>query len=129
MTDEVKTTAATTTPLADNAGAAPVQEPGAAASLVPFLIIFVVFYFLILRPQQRKMKEHQAMVAAVRRGDKVVTSGGILGKVTKVNTETGTVDVEIADGVEVEVVAATITNVVNAAKPINDNAKEKGKKK
>ena len=91
--------------------------------LTPFLMIFVVFYFLILRPQQKKFKQHQAMIAGVKRGDKVVTAGGIVGKVAKVNAESGVVAIEIADNVEVEVIASTISNVVSASKPVNDNAK------
>jgi preprotein translocase subunit YajC len=91
--------------------------------LTPFLLIFVVFYFLILRPQQKKFKTHQAMIAGVRRGDKVVTSGGIVGKVAKVNVESGTVQVEISENVEVEVIASTIASVVSASQPVNDNAK------
>lgn len=112
---------AETAPATAMAGTAP--QGDLIGFLTPFLMIFVVFYFLILRPQQKKMKQHQAMIAGVSRGDKVVTAGGIVGKVAKVNAETGVVVVEIADNVEVEVIASTISNVVSASKPVNDNAK------
>ena len=96
-------------------GAAP---SGAAAfgSLMPIVLIFVIFYFLLIRPQQKKMKEHRAMVEALRRGDEVVTSGGIVGKVSKVQ-EDGKVEIEIAEGVKVKVIKHTITHVLNKTEP------------
>ena len=96
-------------------GAAP---SGAAAigSLMPIILIFIIFYFLLIRPQQKKMKEHRAMVEALRRGDEVITSGGIIGKVSKVQ-EDGRVEVEIAEGVKVKVVKHTISQVLNKTEP------------
>ena len=91
--------------------------------MLPFVFIFVIFYFLILRPQQRKIKQHQAMVAAVQKGDKVILSGGIVGKVTKVDNAENLVDVEIASGVVVKVVPTTIASVTSG-KPLNDNTKK-----
>ena len=73
-------------------------------------------YFLLIRPQQKKMKQHQAMVDGLRRGDQVVTQGGVIGKVAKVK-EDGEVEVEIADGVKVRVVKATIAQVLNKTEP------------
>jgi preprotein translocase subunit YajC len=73
-------------------------------------------YFLLIRPQQKKMKEHRALVEALRRGDQVVTSGGILGKVVKV-MEDGVVEVEIAEGVKVKMIKSTITSVVSKTEP------------
>ena len=73
-------------------------------------------YFLLIRPQQKKMKEHQAMVNGLRRGDKVVTAGGMFGKVVKVHDE-GEVEVEIADGVKVRMVQSTIAQVVSKTEP------------
>jgi preprotein translocase subunit YajC len=73
-------------------------------------------YFLLIRPQQKKMKEHQAMVNSMRRGDKVVTAGGMFGKVVKVHDE-GEVEVEIADGVKVRMVQSTIAQVVSKTEP------------
>jgi preprotein translocase subunit YajC len=77
---------------------------------VPIVLMFVIFYFLLLRPQQQKVKAHREMVSNVRRGDTVVTAGGIIGKVTKVKDETE-VEVEIADNIRVRVIKATITDV------------------
>ena len=83
---------------------------------LPLILIFAIMYFLLIRPQQKKMKDHQAMVAALRRGDKVVTAGGLVGKVVKVMDE-GEVEVEIADGVKVRVVQSTISQVVSKTEP------------
>ena len=93
--------------------------PGAGAAVaqfLPIILIFVIFYFLLIRPQQQKMKQHRAMVEALRRGDQVVTSGGIVAKVSKVQDD-GMVEVEIADGVKVKVVKHTITQVLNKTEP------------
>ena len=90
---------------------------GAAAitSFVPLILIFGIMYFLLIRPQQKKLKEHKAMVAALRKGDQVITQGGIIGKVYKAGeTE---VEVDIADGVRVRVVRSTITQVLNKTEP------------
>ena len=95
------------------------QDAGAAGgliSIIPFILIFVIMYFLLIRPQQKKMKEHQAMVAALRRGDQVVTQGGVIGKVVKVK-EDGEAEVEIAEGVKVRVLKATIANVISKTDP------------
>ncbi len=95
------------------------QDAGAAGgliSIIPFILIFVIMYFLLIRPQQKKMKEHQAMVAALRRGDQVVTQGGVIGKVVKVK-EDGEAEVEIAEGVKVRVLKATIANVISKTEP------------
>ncbi len=87
--------------------------------IVPWLLIFVIFYVLMIRPQQRRVKSHQAAIAAVKKGDEVVTGGGIRGKVTKVGDEEA--EVEIASGVRVRVVKSTLTQVLGgAAKPAND---------
>jgi len=85
--------------------------------LVPFLLIFVIMYFLIIRPQQRRSKEHQDLVKNIRRGDTVVTAGGIVGRVAKVSDD-AEVDVEIADGVRVKVVRAMITEVRTRGEPV-----------
>jgi preprotein translocase subunit YajC len=79
-------------------------------SLIPLILLFGIFYFLIIRPQQQRMKTHQAMVAAVKRGDTVVTAGGLIGKVSKVKDD-GEVLVEIADNVQVRVLKSTLTEV------------------
>jgi len=85
--------------------------------LVPFVLIFVIMWFLIIRPQQRRVREHQEMVKNVRRGDTVVTSGGIIGKVTKV-TDDADIEVEIADGVKVKVARAMISDVRTKGEPV-----------
>ena len=89
-------------------------------SLIPLILIFAIMYFLLIRPQQKKMKEHQAMVAALRRGDRVITQGGILGKVTRVKEDDREIDVEIAQGVTVKVVRGTIAQVVTKTEPAAD---------
>ncbi|WP_299559958.1 preprotein translocase subunit YajC [uncultured Sulfitobacter sp.] len=83
---------------------------------IPLILIFVIMYFLLIRPQQKKLKDHQAMVKALRRGDQVITQGGIVGKVVKVKDD-GELEVEIADGVKVRVVQSTIATVVSKTEP------------
>ena len=94
---------------------------GAAAfgSFVPLILIFAIMYFLLIRPQQKKVKEHQAMVAGLRRGDQVVTQGGLIGKISKVKDD-NEVEVEIATGVKVRVVKTTIAQVLSKTEPAND---------
>jgi preprotein translocase subunit YajC len=87
--------------------------------LVPYLLIFAVFWFFMIRPQQVRMKEHRAKIAAVKVRDQVVTAGGVVGKVTRVDDDY--VDVEIAQGVKVKVVKATLTDIIMpGGKPAND---------
>lgn len=88
----------------------------AFVTLLPLVLIFAVFYFLLIRPQQKKVKQHKAMVEAVRRGDKVVTAGGIIGTVTKVTSDTE-VQLEIADNVRVRVVKGTLSDVLSKTEP------------
>lgn len=90
---------------------------GGAALLqfVPIILIFVIMYFLMIRPQQKKMKDHKNMVEALRRGDTVVTSGGLIGKVTRV--EDAQLEVEIAPGVKVKIVRATVSNILSKTEP------------
>lgn len=95
---------------------------GSAAFMVqvlPLLLIFVVFYVLILRPQSKRMKDHKAKIEAVKKGDQVVTGGGLIGKVTKV--EDGVVEIELSQGVKVRALKATLTDIIDpTAKPAND---------
>ena len=86
-------------------------------SLIPLILIFGIMYFLLIRPQQKKLKGHQMMVAALRRGDQVITQGGIMGKVVKVKDDVAEVEVEIASGVTVRVIRSTIATVVNKTEP------------
>ena len=99
------------------AQAAGAAGPSLLAQLPFFIAIFAIFYFLLIRPQQKKLKEHQAMVEALRRGDSVITQGGIKGKVTKVKDGDNEIEVEIAAGVTVRVVRSTIATVVNKTEP------------
>ena len=91
------------------------MEGGAIAQFLPLILIFAIMYFLLIRPQQKKMKEHQNMVAALRKGDQVVTQGGVIGKVSHVSDDE--LKVEIADGVKVRVVRSTVTQVLNKTEP------------
>jgi preprotein translocase subunit YajC len=105
-------------------------SPGAAASggggtaafmvqIFPLILIFIIFYFLLIRPQQRRMKQHQAMIAAVKPRDTVVTNGGLVGKVTKVDENE--VEVEVAQGVKVRVVKSMLSDIrPHGSKPAND---------
>ncbi len=91
-------------------------------SLLPFILIFVIMYFLILRPQQKRVKAHQEMVKNVRRGDTVVTSGGLIAKVTKV-IDDDKIEIELADGVRVQQVRAMVSDVRAKGEPVKeDNA-------
>ena len=85
--------------------------------LMPLLLIFVVFWFFLIRPQQKKAKDHREMVSTVRRGDQVVTGGGIMGKVTKVIDE-NTVQVELAENVRVKVISSTLSDVLSKGAPV-----------
>jgi preprotein translocase subunit YajC len=89
--------------------------------LIPFVLIIVMMYFLILRPQQKRMKEHQELVKNLRRGDSVVTSGGLIGKVTKVIDDEH-IEVEISEGVRVRQVRSMITGVRSKGEPVKDDA-------
>ncbi|MGU3539634.1 preprotein translocase subunit YajC [Methylobacterium sp. A54F] len=82
-----------------------------AFQVVPFILIFVIMYFLILRPQQRRLKDHQSMVKNVRRDDTVVTNGGLVGRVTKVADDAAEIELEIAPNVRVKVVRTMISEV------------------
>lgn len=105
---------------AATAGTPAGNGPASLFMLAPYLLLIPVFYFLILRPQQQRAKAHQATVDAVKKGDSVITAGGVAGKVTKV--EDRFVEVEIAPSVKIRVVKATLAEVSGAgsAKPAND---------
>ncbi len=85
---------------------------------VPFILIFVIMWFLIIRPQQRRVKEHREMVNNVRRGDTIVTTGGIVGKVTRAAEDATELEVEIADGVKVKLVRGMIAEVRTKGEPV-----------
>jgi preprotein translocase subunit YajC len=90
-------------------------------SLLPFVLIFVIMYFLILRPQQRRAKQHQEMVKNVRRGDTVITSGGLIAKVTKV-IDDDKIEIELADGVRAVQMRAMVSDVRAKGEPVKDDA-------
>ncbi|WP_085125977.1 preprotein translocase subunit YajC [Tistlia consotensis] len=92
-------------------GAAAAPQGGMLVTILPLVLIFVVFYFLLIRPQQKKMKEHKALVANLKRGDRVVTSGGLIGTVARVLDEE--IEVEIAQGVKAKVVRSMVSTVVS----------------
>ena len=92
------------------------MDAGAIGQFLPLILIFAIMYFLLIRPQQKKVKEHQAMVSAVRRGDQIVTQGGLIGKVSKVKDD-NEVEVELAEGVKVRVVKSTIAQVTSKTEP------------
>ena len=93
----------------------------AFVSFLPFIAILAIMYFLLIRPQQKKAKQHREMVAALRRGDAVITAGGIVGRVVRVRGDDDRVSVEIAKGVEVETVRSTITAVISKSDPVPDS--------
>lgn len=88
----------------------------AIGQFIPLILIFAIMYFLLIRPQQKKVKEHAAMVSALRRGDQVITQGGLIGKVTKVKDD-NELEVELSEGVKVRVVQSTIAQVINKTEP------------
>ncbi|MDR3472690.1 MAG: preprotein translocase subunit YajC [Devosia sp.] len=102
------------------APAGALDPSGIIVQLAPILILVVIFWLLIFRPQQKKLKEQRAMLSAITRGDTVVTTGGIVGKVTKA-VEGEDLEVEIAQGVKVKLVRGMVTDVRSKGTPVNDN--------
>jgi preprotein translocase subunit YajC len=94
---------------------------GMITSLLPLLLIVVIMYFLVLRPQQQRVKQHQSMVKALRRGDTVVTNGGLVGKVTKV-VDDDQIEVEISDGVRVRQMRSMVSEVRAKGEPVKDDS-------
>ncbi len=92
------------------------MDAGAIGQFLPLILIFAIMYFLMIRPQQKKVKEHQAMVASLKRGNKVVTQGGLIGKVSKVKDD-NEIEVELAENVKVRVVKSTIAQVLERTEP------------
>ncbi|MBK6296711.1 MAG: preprotein translocase subunit YajC [Sphingomonadales bacterium] len=111
------------TPAYAQAAAGSAAPGGAAAffiQMMPLALIFIIFWFLLIRPQQQRAKQHRAMIDAVKKGDSIVTGGGLVGKVTKV--EGDIVEVEIASGVKVKAIKATLSDITptGSSKPAND---------
>ena len=112
-----------TAALAQSTGAPAAGTGGISDMLIqfaPILLLVVIFWFLIFRPQQKRVKAQQAMLSAITRGDTVVTSGGIVGKVTKA-VDGEDLEVEISQGVRVKLARGGVTDVRNKANPVNDN--------
>jgi len=103
------------------AQASPLGGDSILLQLLPFILIFVIMYFLILRPQQRRAREHQELVKNLRRGDTVITSGGLLGKVTKV-VDDEQIEVEIAEGVRVRQIRSMVSGVRAKGEPAKDDS-------
>lgn len=102
------------------AQAGPAGASDMLMSLLPFVLIFVIMYFLILRPQQKKVKAHQEMVKNVRRGDTVVTSGGLIGKVARVVDDTE-IELQLADGIKVRQLRGMISDVRAKGEPAKED--------
>ena len=100
--------------------AGPAGASGFLIQILPFVAIFAIMYFLIIRPQRQRMKQHQEMVANLRRGDTIVTAGGIIGKISKV-VDDAEVQVELSEGLKVRVVRSMITEVRSKSEPAKDN--------
>lgn len=96
-------------------------EGGFLLSIMPFLLIFVIMYFLVIRPQQRRLKSHKDMIGSIRRGDTIVTTGGIIGKVTKVIDEQE-LELQIAENVKVRVARGMISDVRAKGEPVANDA-------
>jgi preprotein translocase subunit YajC len=96
-------------------------DGGMLMSLLPFILIFVIMYFLILRPQQKRVKQHAEMVKNVRRGDTVVTNGGLIGKVTKV-IDDDQIEIEIADDVRIRQLRGMLSDVRTKGEPVKEEA-------
>lgn len=94
--------------------------PDMLMSILPFVLIFVIMYFLIIRPQRTQMKKRAEQLSAIRRGDTVVTGGGIVGKVTKV-VDDGELEIEIAEGVRIRALRGSISDVRTKGEPVADN--------
>ena len=109
------------TPAYAQAGAAPAGGiSDIFIQLMPILLLVVIFWFLIFRPQQKRLKAQQAMLSAIRRGDTVVSTGGIIGKVTKA-VDGEDLEIEIASGVKVKLVRSMVADVRSKGEPVNDN--------
>lgn len=118
----------------------PIIEPDPVqsgfSSLVPFVLIFVVMYFLLIRPQEKKRRELEKLVASIKKGDKVITNSGIFGTITKLNDSEGTVMIEIATNVEIEILKSAISDIPSQREktqegkaPAKANTKKPAKKK
>ncbi len=95
---------------------------GAGGLFIPMLVMIAIFYFLVIRPQQQRAKQHRELVAKVRRGDTVVTSGGFIGKVTKAAESSDEIEVELSDTMRVRVVKSTLMDVRSKGEPVKEGS-------
>ena len=109
------------TPAFAQSAIGPAAGSAGLIAFVPYVAIFAIFYFLMIRPQQRRAKQHRELVGAAQKGDTVVTAGGLIGKIVRVMDTDGEVEIEIAPNVKVRVVKATLSDVRNAKLPAAAN--------
>lgn len=110
----------------ETAAATPTETQAAMMNYLPFILIFLVFYLLVIRPQHKKLAEQDKMIKALQRGDRVVTSGGIHGKIAKI--EDAMLMLEVADGVQIKIERDCVSGLETKQLPANDMGKEDGKK-
>lgn len=99
------------------AQSAAAAQPGIFEMLMPFILIAVVFYFLLIRPQQKRLKEHRAMIGAIKRGDTVVTAGGLIGKVVRISDDSDEVELDLGNDVKVRALRSTLSDVRGKTQP------------
>jgi preprotein translocase subunit YajC len=99
--------------------AAPAMDPFGGL-LIPMLLMLLIFYFFLIRPQSQRAKEHKARMEAVRRGDTVITSGGMVGRVTKVSDTSDEIEIELADNLKIRVIKSTLMDVRSKGEPVKD---------
>lgn len=107
---------------AQSAPSAPIADPFGGL-LIPMMLMLVIFYFFLIRPQQKRQEDYKNRVNAVRRGDTVVTSGGMVGRVTKVSDTSDEIEVELADNLKIRVIKSTLMDVRSKGEPVKDAAK------
>ena len=101
--------------------AAPAAGGDMFMSLMPLILVFVIFYFLLFRPQQTKMKQHREMLENLKKGDQIVTAGGIVGKIVRIEQGDNTLSVEVAPNVQVKVIRQTVADLLNKPVPASGN--------
>ncbi|MDX1949197.1 MAG: preprotein translocase subunit YajC [Rickettsiales bacterium] len=113
---------------ADTTNAETAKAPGIESLLFQLLIIFLIFYFLLIKPQAKKAKMHQALVASLKKGDEVLTNGGIYGKVSKSKEGEKTIEIEIAENVSIKIARSSVQEILNLTEENKEATKEKSVK-
>lgn len=111
------------------AQSAAAAQPGILEMLLPFVLIAVVFYFLLIRPQQKRVKDHRALIENLKRGDTVVTGGGIIGKVVRVIDDSDELELDLGNDVKIRVVRSTIMDIRGKGQPVPAKGKKTGSDK